>query len=646
MASFKNSFFKGGSAANAAKLTVLCEDVVVAARSALPEWPTELLEVCLAIREKVSARFGEKMGLSAVGGYVFLRFVCPAMVAPEHFGMPMELSKDARRNLMAVSKVIQALANGISNFKEEYMRPMDPFLQNAGPRFSEMLGLLSALPADLPPPLPFDTLPPALAGKEKPSEALLVIHQQLKRNIHKIGSVMQALDSTDGLQSLKVSGERAGWLSKRGGGVKPWKRRWFVLKGAQLMYFNSPHSGTASGRVPLEGTRMGVVSETEFTIVAEYRSLELCADTEAEQRDWVRAISNALSKSAATSSSAASSVPSDRPMPPPASPSGGPGPSLTSSASLTISSSGGGVGGNSISSNSSSGVGGAGSGALPAAGSSGPAPKFDVRGWLKKAGPKGTGWKKRWFILNGNLLVYFKGVNDATPQGEIKMNDARIRSVDQTRFNIEVQTRIFYLQAASEKEKNDWISTLNAARVHFIKLLASEEMLAMSTGKDMAMGGAASAGGPSVSLTSSMNAPSSLINDVSHKLLPGVLTEKKMDAAELYGIESLAITKEGQLFKQGGSIKTWKQRWFVLREHQLYYYKSAADKEPLGLIPLANSKITPTDKTSFEVLTGKRNFFLRGNTKAEADSWIEALSNAASAVSSRRARAGRARPRR
>lgn len=40
-------------------------------------------------------------------------------------------------------------------------------------------------------------------------------------------------------------------------------------------------------------------------------------------------------------------------------------------------------------------------------------------------------------------------------------------------------------------------------------------------------------------------------------------------------------------------------------------------------------QITSTDKTSFEILTGKRNFFLRGNSKAEADSWIEALLAAA-----------------
>ena len=89
--------------------------------------------------------------------------------------------------------------------------------------------------------------------------------------------------------------------------------------------------------------------------------------------------------------------------------------------------------------------------------------------------------------------MYFKGENDSTPQGEmqlnsfvlckcfvvlikgeIKMNDARIRTVDATRFNIEVANRTFYLQASSEKEKNDWISTLNSARVHFIKLLANE----------------------------------------------------------------------------------------------------------------------------------------------------------------------------
>jgi hypothetical protein len=196
--------------------------------------------------------------------------------------------------------------------------------------------------------------------------------------------------------------------------------------------------------------------------------------------------------------------------------------------------------------------------------------------------------------------VYFKGVNDATPQGEIKMNDARIRSVDATRFNIEVQNRIFYLQAAGEREKKEWISTLNAARVHFIKMLATETMMYPNAPQSPGSGGGerfvggpggggGSGGGP-MGAGGGGESGSSL-GDVTKSLLPGILSEKKMDSAEFYGIESQRIVKEGVLYKQGGQIKTWKQRWMMLREHQLYYYKSAADKEPLGMIPLANCKV-------------------------------------------------------
>ncbi len=638
---------KGGSAAGAVALTQLCEGVVAASRAALANCPLELHELCMDIKTKVAQRFGEKMGLSAVGGYIFLRFVCPAMVAPEHFGITWELGKDARRILMGVSKVIQALANGISNFKEEYMRPMDSFLQSHGVEFGDLLNALAAMPANAPPPLPFDTLPTTGSGAGRPSEALLCIHHHLKRNIHKIGSVMQALGSSSGLQSLKVSGEKSGWLSKRGGGVKAWKRRWFVLKGAQLMYFTSPQACTASGRIPIEATRVQVDTETEFSIIADYRSYELSAESEAEQKDWVRAITLAHGKGGAVSGAAVA------PSPVAAAHLN----HLASSASVALSSSGE----MTTFSLTSSGVHSMASPPPPPTTPLPPIPGaaaqdkiHNIRGWLKKAGPKGTGWKKRWFILNGNLLVYFKGVNDATPQGEIKMNDARIRSVDATRFNIEVQNRIFYLQAATEKEKNEWISTLNAARVHFIKMLASEAMRDPSMGiaGSSPMAGAAAGsgaggsgggvggsnvigGGGGGGSSGGGHGGGSGGGEVSKSLLPSILSsEKKMDSAEFYDIESQRIIKEGVLFKQGGQIKTWKQRWMVLREHQLYYYKSAADKEPLGVIPLANSKITLTDKTSFEVLTGKRNFFLRGNSKAEADSWIDALVAAASAVSS------------
>lgn len=39
----------------------------------------------------------------------------------------------------------------------------------------------------------------------------------------------------------------------------------------------------------------------------------------------------------------------------------------------------------------------------------------------------------------------------------------------------------------------------------------------------------------------------------------------------------------------GGSIKTWKRRWCVLREGVLYYYKEPTDTEPKGHVGLKGS---------------------------------------------------------
>lgn len=42
----------------------------------------------------------------------------------------------------------------------------------------------------------------------------------------------------------------------------------------------------------------------------------------------------------------------------------------------------------------------------------------------------------------------------------------------------------------------------------------------------------------------------------------------------------------GWLYKQGGFVKNWKQRWFVAREGKLTYYSNASVPTPLGVINL------------------------------------------------------------
>ena len=76
-------------------------------------------------------------------------------------------------------------------------------------------------------------------------------------------------------------------------------------------------------------------------------------------------------------------------------------------------------------------------------------------------------------VINGNVLVYFKGPNDSSPQGEIRKDDSRIRDMRKDfKFQIETSDRVYWLQAASEKEKDKWIDTLRKAQVEFLRKVA------------------------------------------------------------------------------------------------------------------------------------------------------------------------------
>jgi len=67
---------------------------------------------------------------TAVGAFIFLRFFCPAIVAPEIEGLVTTVpSKEMRRGLTLIAKIIQNLANNVLfGAKEPYMFPLNEFL--------------------------------------------------------------------------------------------------------------------------------------------------------------------------------------------------------------------------------------------------------------------------------------------------------------------------------------------------------------------------------------------------------------------------------------------------------------------------------------------------------------------------------------
>jgi len=94
--------------------------------NSLDSLPDEFRVVWQYLHTKVKQYFPES-ALKLVGGFLFLRFFCPAILAPHNFGLVDEPpSPEAQRQLTLVTKTLQNLANGMRfGTKEPYMDPMN-----------------------------------------------------------------------------------------------------------------------------------------------------------------------------------------------------------------------------------------------------------------------------------------------------------------------------------------------------------------------------------------------------------------------------------------------------------------------------------------------------------------------------------------
>jgi len=88
--------------------------------------------------------------------------------------------------------------------------------------------------------------------------------------------------------------------------------------------------------------------------------------------------------------------------------------------------------------------------------------------------------------------------------------------------------------------------------------------------------------------------------------------------------------KAGFLTKEGGSIKTWKKRWCVLKNGALHYSKNKNSGD-LGIINLNEAgDIAITDlrkkkKFCFTIATPQRTYFITAETQKDMEAWIHEL---------------------
>lgn len=121
-------------------LSEVCEKFLKKIISSHGDLPAPIRQLCHWIDEAVEKRFSGHSH-TALGGILFLRFICPAIVAPEHAGLfksSSEIPSNVRRVLILVTKILQNLVNQVEfGEKETHMVCMNKFLQSNQKKCSE-----------------------------------------------------------------------------------------------------------------------------------------------------------------------------------------------------------------------------------------------------------------------------------------------------------------------------------------------------------------------------------------------------------------------------------------------------------------------------------------------------------------------------
>lgn len=88
--------------------------------------PKNFMEICNTLQMSTVDRFPESRYF-VIGGFLFLRYICPAVVAPDGYKLiNASISDKQRRMLVLVSKILQTIANERTfGEKEQYMMCMN-----------------------------------------------------------------------------------------------------------------------------------------------------------------------------------------------------------------------------------------------------------------------------------------------------------------------------------------------------------------------------------------------------------------------------------------------------------------------------------------------------------------------------------------
>uniref|UniRef100_A0A3P8V9Z6 Pleckstrin homology domain containing, family H (with MyTH4 domain) member 1 n=1 Tax=Cynoglossus semilaevis TaxID=244447 RepID=A0A3P8V9Z6_CYNSE len=213
--------------------------------------------------------------------------------------------------------------------------------------------------------------------------------------------------------------EKSGYLLKMGSQVKAWKRRWFILRNGEILYYKSPSDviRKPQGQIELNSSCRIIRGEgaQTFQLITEKKTFYLTADSPNILEEWIRVLQNILK--------------------------------VQASSPLCVET----------------------------------MAKPTVRGWLTKV--KHGHSKLVWCSLVGKIFYYYRNQEDKLPLGQLQMRDASVQEVDRScdsDEDYEAGSRGFlsshctlvvqpreqsptYLLIGTKQEKDTWLYHLTVA---------------------------------------------------------------------------------------------------------------------------------------------------------------------------------------
>ncbi|CAH3122183.1 unnamed protein product [Porites lobata] len=137
-----------------------------------------------------------------------------------------------------------------------------------------------------------------------PAEERSQLKEKTDQVLEETTQVLKTCATYTTVSLKKGDQKKEGYLTKLGGRVKNWKRRWFVLRDGKLYYYKTEHDVNRKplGQIPLDGTCR--IARTEgaltFEVATPKRTFYLTGETKEVVDEWLRVLHNVMRKFSST----------------------------------------------------------------------------------------------------------------------------------------------------------------------------------------------------------------------------------------------------------------------------------------------------------------------------------------------------------